>query len=79
MSVSIDKGVPIPGAHRAGGRQPKYPWREMEVGDSFFVPKPEGKDLRQLMARLASQACYYKPLIFTTRGVDGGVRVWRTS
>lgn len=37
--IKIDKGIEIPPRRQGGGRPPKYPIREMEVGDSFFVPK----------------------------------------
>jgi hypothetical protein len=31
ISVELEKGVPLPVARQ------KYPYKEMEVGDSFFV------------------------------------------
>jgi hypothetical protein len=34
--IKIDKGVPVPPLTQ--GRRMKYPFRQMEVGDSFFVP-----------------------------------------
>jgi len=34
--IEIDKGVPIPPPRKGTGR-PQYPWRDMEVGDSFFI------------------------------------------
>lgn len=35
----IDKGVEIPAVYVGGrGRRAKYPFAEMAVGDSFFVP-----------------------------------------
>lgn len=35
--LAIDKDVPLP-KHVGSGREPKYPWREMNAGNSFFVP-----------------------------------------
>lgn len=64
-AIAIEHDVPL--------RTHKYPFREMQVGDSFFVPAvPIGK--------LAGSASYvqrqtgYK---FRLRTVEGGVRVWR--
>lgn len=73
--IKIEKGVPLP-----VGRG-KYPWREMDVGDSFFVPDVTG-------VKLSAAASAYtircrstgKPVPkFSVRNVDGGVRVWRTA
>jgi hypothetical protein len=61
----IDEGIPMPEKRHS----PKYPWKEMEVGDSFFVPK------RAFLASSASLR--YAPKKFSQRAVDGGVRVWR--
>lgn len=37
---TVDKNVPVPDTvTRYGGGVAKYPWDQMEVGDSFFVPK----------------------------------------
>lgn len=32
--ITVDKNVPMPRARR---RASKYPWREMDIGDSFFI------------------------------------------
>jgi hypothetical protein len=32
----IEQGIPVPEVRR--GRPPKYQFRDMEVGDSFFIP-----------------------------------------
>jgi hypothetical protein len=64
--IKIDKQIPIP-----NGRN-KYPFAEMEIGDSFFVANVRSSNI---------QLRYYKPKQFTRRSVvkDGvqGVRVWR--
>lgn len=60
---------------RPAGRPAKYPWKQMQVGESFFAP---GRTPRSICndARL-----HYQPMRFTTRTVvvNGtvGVRVWR--
>lgn len=65
----IEKGVPQP-EHEAAN---KYPFAQMEVGDSFFVPG--------FRARSLSNAAQWhtKKLGWTFRcvSVDGGARCWR--
>ena len=86
----IESGVPMP---KEKGRYCKYPWRVMEVGDSFFVPHvdrgnlvtdtfaPSAPDLNLKLHRLRALITYQHrkhPEHFEVRVVDGGVRVWRT-
>jgi len=72
--IKIEKGVPLPAS--GAGRPSKYPWGDMEVGDSFFAEaKPES------MHTQAAFAGRKYGRRFTTRkrtenGV-AGVRVWR--
>lgn len=67
----IDKDVPVP--TNAVGGSPKYPWGTMERGDSFFVPNvPKGRLTAAVWA--AQKKSGFR---FTTRTVDGGIRVWR--
>ncbi|MFA4836354.1 MAG: hypothetical protein WC749_09830 [Dehalococcoidia bacterium] len=63
---NIEKDVPIP---RPCGRTKKYPYEEMEVGDSFFVPEKLGS-IAHVSKRLY-------PKKFSMRFVDGGTRIWR--
>lgn len=67
----IEKGVPIPPSS-GGGRKPKYPWREMKVGDSFFV-EGEPIKLRNSLYPLATR----HNIKLTIRTEGNGVRVWR--
>ena len=67
--ITVDKGIPVPRSLR--GRS-KYPFRQMEIGDSCFIPRKNGQQIT---------INHLKPLRFTTRhvvenGIDG-VRVWR--
>lgn len=67
----IDKNVPMPKGVRGPGKT-KYPWREMEVGDSFLLP-----------ASLASRGIVgasnnrYAPRRFAIRKTPEGYRIWR--
>jgi hypothetical protein len=69
--ITIDKGIPLP-EHKT-----HYPFREMEVGDSFFT-----KRSRQNISAIARYWAKKENYTFATRdvvekGVEG-VRVWRT-
>jgi len=67
--VKIVKGVPIP--------RIRYPWKKMEVGDSFLFPKeishPQvGSIVAKATKRYSRMGCKY-----VTRKTDEGIRVWR--
>lgn len=75
-AFKIDKGVPIPDMHLRSGPIPRYPWRTMEIKDSFFVPNATrsmqtqaSNNGRQLQRKFYAQKC-------TEHGVTG-VRIWR--
>jgi hypothetical protein len=70
----IDKDVPMP-AVSAGGRREIYPWRTMEIGDSFLVTDDQIPPKH--VSRRAWQASKSTGHKFVTRTMDGGVRVWR--
>jgi len=71
IKFEIDKGIPIPKTLPVWR---KYPFLEMEIGDSFFV---SGKE-NGLRARGAAYQCSYNNnLKFKTRWVDDGLRIWR--
>lgn len=75
MSFTVEKNIPIPAIHRSGGRTAKYPYAQMTAGDSFFVPEAEcpPKTVQQ------SAAAYGRrhKIVFESRRMDGGIRVWR--
>lgn len=65
--IKIEKGIPL-----AWGFY-KYPFAEMEVGDSFLIPDMKiGR-----MGHIRKQAEMKTGFEFTCRTVPGGVRVWR--
>ena len=69
----IEKNVKMPELSR--GHQGKYPWDEMEVGDSFFIP-------RDAISGNASQLARHRKArgeAHTVRKVEGGWRIWRTA
>lgn len=63
--IRIDRGIPIPMRQNA-----RYPFREMRVGDSILLTGNS--------AGLTGQWARSTGWKFTTRKVEGGVRVWRT-
>ena len=73
MSFVIDRGVPLPEKNVRW----KYPFEQMEVGDSFFVVN---KDTTQMSA-LCKRAATRLGGRFVTAKVEhdggSGVRVWR--
>jgi len=75
VEYKIEHNIPIPVSRS------KYPFDEMEVGDSFFV-KCEKKDKAKKQGILFSCANQNakrrkSERTFSTRQVDGGIRVWR--
>jgi hypothetical protein len=83
MSVNgnykIDTHVPLPKMRGAGGKgNYKYPWNEMEVGQSFFVPDTTiGRFYSQ--TRAAAKRYSKKFIARSWVNDDGaeGVRIWR--
>lgn len=70
-AYEIDKGIPIPPRSCAS----KYPWADMKVGDSFFVPGNKTRcEAVQAAAKYRSQRTAEK---YVTRTKPNGVRVWR--
>jgi hypothetical protein len=67
----IDKDVPIP---EWGKVKLTYPFNEMDVGDSFVVPKEKGSSMRNCAFHYSRR--WGKE--FVTRKVKNGLRVWRT-
>jgi len=66
--IKIEKGIIKP--ESTTKREQKYPWDQMEVGDSFLVT---GVKLTSTKAM-----CYkHAPKKFSARLVKDGVRVWR--
>ncbi len=70
MTVKIDKGIPMPPCNRAG----KYPWKEMEVGDSFLM---DGDPV--YAANTANKAGRKHGRKFSSRKTREGMRVWRVA
>ncbi len=72
MGIKIEDGIPTPEENR------KYPWHEMEVGQSFLVTGGP-RCVMALRAALHSFNRHNKTKRFISRAVDDGVRVWRVT
>lgn len=69
--IKIDKGIELP--PNSGGRPRKYPWRDMEIGDSFFIPQ---KRYSGLFTGARNAGIKIRTRQMNENGVDG-IRVWR--
>ena len=67
MTFKIERNIPVP-TFRG-----KYPMAIMEIGDSFFVSGDKAK----VAQRSASNYGRKYNKIFTSRSMDGGIRIWR--
>lgn len=73
--IPIEKGKPLPDYPRR-----KYPFANMEVGDSFFVPSGESAIRTKNNVRCSAVAFgRRKNWKFSVRNDNGGVRVWRVA
>jgi len=71
MVAKIEKGIPLP--PRGARLSRKWPWHEMEVGDSFLVPAGERATGGGTMGKFMGRK-------FTERKLpDGSIRIWRTA
>lgn len=69
MTIKIDPGVPL----TTSGTRRRYPFRDMAVGDSFFVPGMTCRDMRGALSRAKRETGWR----FATRRVDNGLRIWK--
>ena len=75
--MKIEKNIPIPDRDMSGlGRKTKYPFLDMEVGDSIFDDSADkiGKSKAYPAANTWGKR---RGIKFAARQVDGGVRIWR--
>ena len=72
-NFKIEKGVPIPPRRQSGGAPMKYPWKDLQIGDSFFVPK---QTVHPFSGQANTTGKRFN-MKFTLRAENGGVRVWR--
>ncbi len=77
-SFVVERGVPLPPKPRPGPHpgflRKRYPFNAMQIGDSFFVA---GSNTLRIQASLVDAAKRAIHGDWTTRRVEGGVRIWR--
>jgi len=71
--ITIEKGIPLPPPTHVS----KYPWSQMQPGDSFFVPNGPKSLFGTCSKRTKDGPHKYTARYVQVRGVKG-VRVWRT-
>lgn len=74
----IEKGVPLP-KNKQGRKRNDWPFKNMEVGDSFFVSAESYKTIEGCRTSVMSATRSYRHMKFTsaTYREKNGVRVWR--
>lgn len=75
----IESGIPLPDQW-GRGRPCKYPFPDMEVGDSFFCEWSHSKTVQFNVYTAAQEyARRHRPMKFSGRIVEGGIRIWRVA
>ena len=71
VKVKIEKGIPIP---KGNGARVRWPWKELEVGDSFFAKGLNHSSLSttRYLAQMRTG------FTFSLAKENDGIRVWRT-
>ena len=75
----VETGIPTPVGYRHENRR-KYPWKEMRVGDSFYVPTRQDQSTNKLQTSMGATAAGARKRLharYTVRIEGDGVRVWR--
>jgi len=79
--MNIQSNIPIPSPDR--GRKRKYPFPDMAIGDSFFLPNCNTARMRSTVHNSATSFAKKTGKKFTTRTTveDSvpGLRIWRIS
>lgn len=70
MTIEVDKNIPIPPEKKRN----VYPYKVMNVGESFYIP--EGK--LQIVCNANYRSGKQLGRKFIARKENEGVRVWRT-
>lgn len=80
-TFNFESNVPIPTARRGGRGQNTYGFEQMNVGQSFFIPKSDDNPNpgKRVASTVSGATKRYAPKAFIVRSVEGGARVWRTA
>lgn len=72
--AEIEKGIPMPPGLGKAGKSPRWPFRGMEVGDSFLFPPTIDSKRAGTWASNAGARMNRK---FSVRQTADGTRCWR--
>jgi len=72
IKIEIEKNIPIPTINGRGGVE--YPYRKMEVGDSFLIPRYDSST--KSYPQIWRQRTGFK---FRYRKEGNGTRYWRVA
>lgn len=70
----IESNIPMPASYK-NGRPASYPFRDMQVGQSIYIPATDV--FPRHAAKRAYAAGRRAGMKFVCRRDEGGVRVWR--
>jgi len=81
IGLTVESGIPLSTIRHVNERMPRatirYPWREMQPGDSFYVPVEDPEQLvREMNAATADGNRIYGNGVVSARSDGGGFRVW---
>ena len=85
IDIDIDKDIPVPTGSDRRNFEAKYPLKQMNVGDSFFLPLEEGDDIKRMGNRLSqarqgyqkrNEGVRFTQRIWEQKG-ETGIRIWR--
>lgn len=71
--IKIDKNVPL--VRHSGDGTRKYPFPDMEIGDSICIPHEKGEGARTAAANWGK----YNGRKFSSRTTPEGLRIWRVA
>lgn len=74
-AYTISKNVPLPPRRNCA----EFPWRNLQIGDSFFIPSDKAgiNGKRVYMSASNLKRHMSEPVRFSIRKVQGGYRAWR--
>lgn len=75
IKYAVDKKVPLPTFKTRPAS--RYPFADMDVNDSFFVPSVDVASSKSLRQSTYAANRKHKGKIFRVADVDGGFRVFR--
>jgi hypothetical protein len=71
----IEKNIPLPSGG-AGGKESKYPFMQMEIGDSFQAPDEQRNAIRSMATYHTRK---HKMRFIVRKDGEAHVRIWRVA